>query len=201
MFDFKNQKLTSHFFLVVLLFLPCFNHISLAANEKIVPQSLQIQQNWKDIAPEEKLMVIQDKINGIVIHHTAGRAPAEADEAMILKNIQNYHMAERKWGDIAYHLLITPSGKVYEGRNPKFAGDSGTKYDTNGRLMICFLGTYDKHLPSPVARHTLKKILKAKLAEYKLQEKDICCHRDLAQTDCPGNALYAWIKAQKWGFN
>ncbi|MEW6712599.1 MAG: peptidoglycan recognition family protein, partial [Candidatus Riflebacteria bacterium] len=110
----------------------------------------------------------------------------------------SYHMNERKWGDIAYHLLIAPSGKVYEGRDPRFAGDSGTKYDTEGLLMICFLGTYEKQLPAPEARYAMKKLVKSKMNKYHVGSEKIWCHRDLAQTDCPGTALYKWVKMQKW---
>ncbi len=177
-----------------------------AARSQSLPQkpseglSLPIvaREAWQSVPAVTDRMSVQGKIKGIVIHHTAGRAPVEKDEAMILQNIQSFHMTDKKWGDIAYHYLIAPSGKIYEGRNPLYLGDSGTRYDTNGYLMICFLGTYDKHLPSPQARYSLKKIIKNKLAEYSLVADNVCCHRDLAQTDCPGNALYAWAKLQRW---
>ncbi|MBU1105736.1 MAG: peptidoglycan recognition protein family protein [Candidatus Riflebacteria bacterium] len=165
----------------------------------IVNATVVSRDVWQDVPAAQNLMSTQDRIKGIVIHHTAGRAPVEADEAMILKNIQSFHMTDMKWGDIAYHYLIAPSGKIYEGRNPKFAGDSGTKYDTNSLLMICFVGTYDKRLPTPMARHSLKKLINNRLAYYRLVESNVCCHRDLAQTDCPGNALYGWVQLQKWG--
>ncbi|MFZ5951623.1 MAG: peptidoglycan recognition family protein [Candidatus Rifleibacteriota bacterium] len=177
---------------VLLLVLPMFSNAESLCVE-LVRRNL-----WQATPAIDSMMKVQNRINGIVIHHTAGRSPVASDESMIMKNIQSYHMNERKWGDIAYHLLIAPSGRVYEGRDPRFVGDSGTKYDTDGLLMICFLGTYEKHLPTPEARHAMKKLVKNQMEKYQVDSTKIWCHRDLAQTDCPGTALYQWVKKQKW---
>lgn len=192
---FKNSTVLALFFMSALI-VQGQNHIQKPGS--IVETPVLSRNAWQAVPAARELMSAQDKIKGIVIHHTAGRTPVEADEPMILKNIQSFHMNDMKWGDIAYHYLIAPSGKIYEGRNPKFTGDSGTKYHTNGLLMICFVGTYDKRLPTPKARYSLKKLIKNRLAYYRLVESNVCCHRDLAQTDCPGNALYAWVQLQKW---
>jgi hypothetical protein len=67
----------------------------------------------------------------ITIHHTESPTPDRIPETERLKSIQRGHMvADHQWGDIAYHYLIGPSGKIYEGRSPAFAASSGTVYLT-----------------------------------------------------------------------
>lgn len=69
------------------------------------------------------------KVHHITIHHTESPTPDPVDEVQRLKSIQRGHMVvDRQWGDIAYHYLIGPSGKVYEGRSQSFATSSGTVY-------------------------------------------------------------------------
>lgn len=69
------------------------------------------------------------KIRFITIHHTESPTPDPIDETERLRRIQRGHMiVDHQWGDIAYHFLIGPSGKIYEGRSPLYAASSGTVY-------------------------------------------------------------------------
>ncbi len=97
---------------------------------------------------------------GICIHHSEGRAPKPGEENQIVRNIQQYHMNERKWGDVAYHYFICPSGLILEGRPLDYAGDTGTVYDTTGLEQICMLGSYMKELPTPEALKALDALVR-----------------------------------------
>jgi len=100
---------------------------------------------------------------------------------------------ERGWGDIAYHYLIGSDGRVFEGRNVDFQGDSGTSYDLNGRLLICVLGDFRKQLPSEAALKALVEWTAASLHEHALTTEDLATHRMVAATDCPGDRLQQWF--------
>jgi len=135
----------------------------------------------------------EGEISSIVIHHTQTPNQGGPFERTRLRGIQSYHVEERGWGDIAYHYLIGPSGRIYEGRDPVFRGDSGTKYDLDGRLLICLLGDFREILPTRAALVTLVDFVVAKASEHDIGEESITTHRRVAATDCPGDALQEWL--------
>src|SRR5687767_16023033 len=55
-----------------------------------------------------------------IIHHTAGSGDYYVDSLTEgksrLRGIQNYHMSNLGWCDIAYHFVCDRLGNVYEGR-------------------------------------------------------------------------------------
>ncbi len=163
-------------------------------------------------------------IRHVTIHHTETPVPDSVTEDQRLRNIQQYHQVTQGWGDIAYHYLIGPSGKVYEGRSEKFAASSGTIYLTKeqweaagqdatgatlaakpleaekpgcsaGHLTVCFIGNYATELPTEAARRAAIALVARKLAENHLGADDVFFHREIAHTtDCPGQALYEWFR-------
>jgi|GEM_PF-2243749 len=152
--------------------------------------------DWKQTDPIESRMKRHTKaIFSLVIHHTETPNEGPLRERARLQNVQSYHINDRHWGDIAYHYLIGPSGKIYAGRAEKFQGDSGTKYDLDGRLLICVLGSFDHQLPTAPALNSLIRLVKSKAKTLGLDVvRDVSTHREVAATDCPGEALYRWIK-------
>ncbi|MBF0542795.1 MAG: N-acetylmuramoyl-L-alanine amidase [Candidatus Riflebacteria bacterium] len=170
----------------------------LFAADQIVPADDKLpifsRDSWNATQAVESKMIPQIKITAIVVHHSAGTAPEPDNETKVLKGIQSFHMDDKNWGDTAYHYLIAPSGRIYEGRNSGFQGDSGTKYDLKNKLMICMLGNYQEKDPTAQATKALSELLIAKMKEYELKPENIFGHRDLAVTECPGNKLYQWLK-------
>lgn len=134
-----------------------------------------------------------DGISSIVIHHTESPNQPPAMEVGRLVGVQRYHIVDRGWGDIAYHYLIGPSGKIYEGRDPVYQGDSGTKYDLNGRLLVCMIGSFKERLPEPAAHQALVKFVAQQLRKHKLDPEVVVTHRMVAATDCPGDTLQEWF--------
>lgn len=155
----------------------------------------EIDTEWKKTAPVKSRMKKHTKdIYSIVIHHTETPNEAARLAKNRLQNIQSYHIREKKWGDIAYHYLIDPSGKIYEGRDSAFQGDSGTDYDLNGRLLICVLGSFTEQLPTAPALDSLVQFVKAKAKNLHLDVKQhVTTHRDVASTDCPGKTFHKWL--------
>ncbi len=167
------------------------------ADEPLVPQTpvppVHPRMEWNARPFLAGKMRVQNAIRGIVVHHSEGRAPKPGEEATVIRNIQDFHMNDKKWGDIAYHFFITPAGEVFEGRPLKFAGDTGTVYDTTGYEMICFLGSYMKELPTEKALKAFSCFAISEMKRLNLDKARIWGHRDLAATDCPGNSLYKWF--------
>ena len=160
---------------------------------------------------EERWPRHTDPISGLVLHHT--KTPnAEGDPAACLRRIYAFHAADRGWGDIGYHLVVDEQGLVYEGR----AGSAtvldggpvviaGHVYGHNhGNIGVAVLGTLFEDPPSPRAWSALVDLVAWLVSVHDLDpmatggvdgatSTTIRAHRDLRDTTCPGDALYALL--------
>jgi hypothetical protein len=131
------------------------------------------------------------RIERITVHHTGppawyGTTPATA----YLRVIQAFHTGpERRWPDIAYHLLIDLDGIVWEGRPLAFAGDSATEYDPTGHALVAVLGDYDLQRPNASQLDALAACVAWLREAYALADAPVRGHRDYAATACPGAFL------------
>jgi hypothetical protein len=132
----------------------------------------------------------------VTIHHTAEPSTLGADELRLLRGDQRYHQQNKKWGDIAYHFLIGPSGAIYEGRSPAYVADTATNYDPAGHLTLCLLGNFEEQQPTPAAEEALVRLTALVLAGCGLTPADVATHRDVAATLCPGRHLREWLRAR-----
>lgn len=159
-----------------------------------IPQS---QWNRGGVAPiAEKLHEHPAGLRSLVLHHTQTPNEAPAMEQARLRSIRRYHMVDRGWGDVAYHYFIGASGEIYEGRDSRYAGDSGTQYDLDGRLLVCLLGDFSKAMPTEKALASLLRLVAAKLHEHGLAPDTVVTHRMVAATDCPGDAVQKWFEEE-----
>jgi uncharacterized protein with LGFP repeats len=157
-------------------------------------------------------------IRAAVIHHTAGSndySPLES--AGIVKAIYTYHSKTLHWCDIAYNALIDRYGQVFEGRAGGLTNavegshTGGFNRNTWGVAMI---GNFDDVPPTPIQLRTVGRLLGWRLGMDGVDPKGtvalesagshystfpagaianlpiIFTHRDVSNTDCPGNAAY-----------
>ena len=135
------------------------------------------------------------RIDRITLHHTGpppwyGTPPAPA----YLRVIQSFHMGpERRWPDIAYHLLIDLDGVVWEGRSLAVAGDTATDYDPTGHALIAVLGDYSRQQPTVAQRDAIAATVRRLIDTYDLAIESLHGHRDYAATACPGDNLAALL--------
>ncbi|WP_205866321.1 MULTISPECIES: LGFP repeat-containing protein [unclassified Mycobacterium] len=158
-------------------------------------------------------------IRAAVIHHTAGSndySPLES--AGIVKAIYTYHSKTLGWCDIAYNALVDKYGQVFEGsaggltKAVEAFHTGGFNRNTWGVAMI---GNFDDVPPTPVQLRTVGRLLGWRLGLDDVDPKGtvalesagshyttypagavatlptIFTHRDVGNTDCPGNAAYA----------
>lgn len=154
-----------------------------------------------------------------VVHHTAGSndySPLES--AGIVKAIYTYHSKTLGWCDIAYNALVDKYGQVFEGsaggltKPVEAFHTGGFNRETWGVAMI---GNYDDVPPTPIQLRTVGRLLGWRLGLADVDPKGtvelesagssytvypagaiaklpaIFTHRDVGNTDCPGNAAYA----------
>ncbi|XP_006901342.1 PREDICTED: peptidoglycan recognition protein 1-like [Elephantulus edwardii] len=141
---------------------------------------------------------LNQPVRYVIVSHTAGsscNSPASCQQQA--RNVQHYHMRERKWCDVAYNFLIGEDGLVYEGRGWNIKGDH-TGYIWNPMSIgITFMGNYMERVPPARALRAAQNLLACGVAQGALiPQYEVKGHRDVQQTLSPGDQLYAII--QKW---
>lgn len=163
--------------------------------------------------------VYDDGVRAGIVHHTAGSNDyAPEDSAGIVRSIFEYHTRTLGWCDIAYNALVDKYGQVFEGRAGGMdrpvegAHTGGFNLDTWG---VAMLGNFDDVPPTPIQLRTTGRLLGWRLGLDHVDPKGtvvltsagssfthfaqgvavtlptIFTHRDVGNTDCPGNAAYA----------
>jgi uncharacterized protein with LGFP repeats len=154
-------------------------------------------------------------IKAAVVHHTAGvNEYAQQDSAATVRSIYDYHTRTLGWSDIAYNALVDKYGQVFEGR---FGGMTRPVLGTHtggfnrNTWAVCMIGDFDAATPTPVQLRTVGRLLGWRLALDGVDPQGsvaltsdggpytrfpqgttvslpcIFAHRDVGDTDCPGN--------------
>ena len=136
----------------------------------------------------------------ITVHHSAEAEPAPLDgslesSAAALRQIQRSHLKGKTppWGDIGYHFLIDPEGRVFQGRDLAWQG-AHAKGDNNVQnIGICVLGNFDEEKPTAAALESLRNLLDDLRRTYHIARSEVHKHAEFRNTDCPGKNLRPWV--------
>jgi LysM repeat protein len=135
------------------------------------------------------------KVTRITIHHTDEHGGLIGlPDVEVVKRIENYHRNGKKWCAIGYHYLVGKDGRVYEGR-PNTLQGAHVLSENENNIGISTIGNWHKSLPSTRQLTALKAFIEDTRDRYHVGAKRIYGHRDLNQSICPGDALYAWLRA------
>jgi hypothetical protein len=98
-----------------------------------------------------------------------------------VKRIQRDHVLNRGYGDIGYHYLIDPMGRVFEGRSMEWQGahsgnTSSGRNNNPKNVGICLLGDFEVSTPSAAAIATLDRMVAEIRQHYKLPASAIKPH-------------------------
>lgn len=129
------------------------------------------------------------------IHHAGELWKPGTDAALAMRKLQAYGQREKNWPDVPYHYLISPDGRVFEGRDWHYQPESNTKYDLNGVLNIELFGNFEEQRVSIEQLRALVGIIAKLSKELNVDPATIRGHRDAAQgqTVCPGKDFYRYI--------
>jgi hypothetical protein len=157
----------------------------------VVPVEVICRQAW-GASPAGGDM-IEHTIDHLTIHHTAVAVDRVADGPSSILSHQRFHQGDKGWADIAYHYLIDPGGNIYEGRDPRFKGDTATDYDPAGHFLVCIDGNFDLTTVNEAQVAAAARILAWGAHRYGVDPTALAGHRDYAETRCPGDAIYALL--------
>lgn len=157
------------------------------------------REKWK-AKPAVPGLMKEQKITGIILHHTAVRKNFQTSIENKLRNLQAFSQQPGRvspthtkpgWGDVPYHFYVGASGMVAEGRDVRYAGDTNTKYDTSGYIQVVIEGDFDKEMPEAAQLAATRDLLVWLMHTYDVPVKNIGIHKGHAQTSCPGSNFVA----------
>ena len=133
----------------------------------------------------------------ITIHHEGTKLVNGEDAAKKIKRIQVWGMGpDRNWVDIPYHFLISPDGRIFEGRDVNTVGETNTEYDPTGHLLISCLGNLEEQEITVAQLNSLIKLIAYSCKKYSLSIETLAAHKDYSkQTTCPGKNLYKYLES------
>lgn len=155
-----------------------------------------------DARPPRTAPVRLGSARGTKVHYVGERiAPELARDgnhdrcALVVRGIQRHHMDDNGWNDIAYNLLVCPHGHVFAGRGAHVQSAANGPGLNDDHYAVCaLLGDEGLTVPPSAMLHGLRDAI-----EYLRGRGDagteIKGHRDGYPTTCPGDRLYAWIRA------
>lgn len=161
------------------------------------------REDWRAATPRP--MDRQAPPTEAFLHHGAetdreARAiDRESEVLAAMKGIQSFHMGpQRKWSDIGYHYVVfQPHGDmrhavICEGRLTHFIPAAQLGHN-EGTFAVCIFGTIDND--DPLHDNTvfaLTQLLSGTRAGMTGAGhlRTLGGHRDVTQTECPGDTLY-----------
>jgi N-acetylmuramoyl-L-alanine amidase. len=115
-----------------------------------------------------------------------------------VRAMQDYHMNSRGWSDIAYNYLACPHDFLFEGRgfdHQSAANGYESANEQSYALQAMWGSKAGVKVPDNLKRALLFGIQVLRTHGTHRANSVIKGHRDWKSTDCPGDELYAWIKA------
>lgn len=151
--------------------------------------------------PAATTLMRRHKISGLMLHHTSVRQQPRVSLERKMRGLQGFSMRpgrvgkrrKPRWGDVPYHYYIGVSGRIAEGRSLAYAGDTNTRYSTDGWIQVVVEGDFKKNHPTDAQINSLRRLFKQLRAEHGIPASRISGHNDHASTDCPGPNLKKYL--------
>lgn len=151
---------------------------------------------WK-AKPANTGMMKRQVPRSIVIHHTSVRQQPGIPLERKMQALQAFSLKPGKvgvtskpaWGDVPYHFYIDASGRIAEGRDVNYAGDSNTRYDVQDRVQVVLEGDFEKEQPTLQQLKSLRQLVGWLGAKYNIPGDRLTGHGEHVATDCPGRNL------------
>ncbi len=154
--------------------------------------AVQPRSAWKAAGPDRRNVEPMDPVRRVTIHHSAMyfRDTRPTTCAAQIQMIQRDHMSNRGYGDIGYHYLIDPSGRIWQGRELRWQGAHAAGNNNQGNVGICLLGNFMRGKkgqgPTSAQVQAMRRLVATVMLRFKFGPDAVFCHSDFKATDCPG---------------
>ncbi|KAJ6636565.1 Peptidoglycan-recognition protein LB, partial [Pseudolycoriella hygida] len=135
----------------------------------------------------------------VIIHHSF--IPPQCNNTdeckRAMQSMQNFHQNDRGWNDIGYNFAIGGDGQIYEGRGFNVVGAHAPVYNFKS-VGICFIGDWREHLPPAHMIENAHRLIAFGASTGKIQQNyTLLGHRQVRNTECPGDRLFKEISTWK----
>jgi hypothetical protein len=158
--------------------------------------SILSRQDW-GAKPAIAERMVRQSPREIVIHHSGIARKEKLGLDRKLRNLQHFSLADKKWGDVPYHFYIDAGGRIGEGRDIAFTGDTNTRYDVKDKIQVVVEGDFEKETPAPEQLTAMRELVAWLRSEHGIAGAQVSSHGDHAQTDCPGKNLKPYLAELK----
>lgn len=165
------------------------------------PPALVKRRNWNAARPIGDKLDRMRGIHRLTIHHSAvlSRNTGKKSVAWQIRGIQGFHMGpENRWGDIGYHFLIDPLGRIWKGRDLRYQGAHAGGVNNEHNVGICLLGRFvsgrNGQYPTSVQVQSMERLVRWLRQQYAIPMHGLLTHKELRPgTICPGSRLQAVV--------
>ncbi len=139
---------------------------------------------------------IRHNITHVTLHHTGDSQPLRPgdDPVKRLRGLQAWGARDRNWWDVPYHFLMDLEGKIYEGRDYHYMGETNTTYNPGGHFLISIIGNYGRQEPTPAQLEAIADLMAWAFDEFDLPLDRLGGHYNYATTGCPGEHLRKYLE-------
>jgi hypothetical protein len=130
----------------------------------------------------------------LTVHHSGGDQFHDRSEMAVVQRLQGMQAehAGRGYGDLGYHFVVDPAGRVWEGRALAFEGAHAVGQN-EGNVGVVVLGDYERQDLVQTQRESLRLLVGCLRERYGIKLHRIYGHSDLGSSVCPGKNLYTWV--------
>jgi len=162
--------------------------------------AVQPRSSWKPRRETRSNLESMKRIRRVTIHHSAMyfRDTQPRAAAGQIARIQREHMGNRGYGDIGYHFLIDPSGRIWEGRKLRYQGAHASGANNIGNIGICVLGNFVRQRsgqgPTTAQIRSMEQLVVQLMHHYSFGGEALYCHSDFKNTQCPGPRMQPIVR-------
>ncbi|MBI4911790.1 MAG: N-acetylmuramoyl-L-alanine amidase [Acidobacteria bacterium] len=154
-----------------------------------LPSGVATMASWGG-TPADPARGRPHQIERITLHHGGVRVDPTRSTEAYLRGLQDWSRREKGWVDIPYHFVVDQEGRVFAGRELRFAGDTNTEYDPTGHALVVLLGNFEEEEPSALQFEATVTLVARLATQHRVGLDRIASHRDYSrQTVCPGKNL------------
>jgi hypothetical protein len=161
--------------------------------------AVQPRSAWGAAAADKTNVEPMQPIDRVTIHHSAMyfRDTRPSTCAAQIQRIQREHMTQNGWGDVGYHFLIDPSGRIWQGRELRFQGAHAGGDSNIGNVGVCLLGNFMRprrgqtrgQEPTRAQIESMRQLVAELMRMHRFGPDAIFCHHNFKNTECPGELM------------
>lgn len=132
----------------------------------------------------------------VTVHHSGVAWRSTDDPETKIRALQTWGQRDKAWPDVPYHFMVAPDGRIFEGRDLGYLGETNTEYDTRDHALVCLWGNFGVQRCTQAQLATTVHLIAWLCQEHQIDTATIAGHRDWSeQTSCPGTDLYGYVES------